>query len=297
MTEREKLNKKYDNIVEEKFRELFFSARNLFDVQDKGKSYYKTLEMFKYFFLQGEEAQMYLWNKLHTYVDSDGLETIDKNDFSADELQFLDSIDQACKSRRQKYGETFAGNVNINKPIATERLILTPFDRNLSSAYVEYFVQNKAEYEWYYNKEYDEDTIRWSCDPLFYKLSFAILLKDTNEYIGDVILMPYNTDVLYNIEYFIMPEHRHKGYAYEAVQQLLDEVVNDRLIVLEETVREGVFVETAPNIKCIVATIRADNATSIKFIEKLNFNKDGILKYHCKLYNKYYDYHVYTLEK
>ena len=296
MTEAEKLEKKYDKIVEEKFVEPFYHPTSLFE-QDKPEWYAHDLEIFNWLFAQGEEAQIYLWNKMYdSGVPTFGLKHVVESDFSAEELQFLKNVEQACRSHQEKYG-TSDDHTNINPKIETNRLVLTPFNDELDVQYNKYFLRNAAEFEWYYSKEYDKVVVSCGCRPILQQLSFAVLTKDTNEFVGSVVFLRLDTDVLYNIEYFIMPSYRQKDYAYEAVKRLLDELFSDRLLVLNETVRKGVYDEVPPDVKCVRATIRTDNAPSIQLAERLNFKRDGILRYNAQLHGKYYDFYVYTLEK
>lgn len=291
------IERKYDNLLTEKFSVSPYSMPDLLDGGDKSEEYVALLNAFKWLFSQGEEAQTYLWNKFCTAIDRYGLREIDKNDFSAEELKFLKSIKTNCANNKRLYGANADINRNINRQIETDRLILTPFNEDLNDQYREFFQQHPDEFERYYDLEADEKRISYSCKPITGNLHFAILLKDTKEYIGVVALDEHYTDVIYNLEYFIMPNHRQKGYACEAVQQLIDEAFNNRLFILEETIREEVFKKTHPPIRCIVAQINIDNEPSIKCIEKFGFNKDGVLKFYRKLHDNYLHHNIYTLDR
>ena len=125
---------------------------------------------------------------------------------------------------------------------------------------------------------------------------FAILLKENNEFIGSIALNEINT-AKYNIEYFIKPEHRKNNYAFEAVKEILKQAFENKLVGLRETTKYAVYKKTKTKIKCVCARVDENNIASIKLLEKLGFQKDGILRYDREMKGRFYDSAVYTLEK
>lgn len=290
---------KYKKILKEQYDFDFYDIRDMVPLAEhKGNAYFIVLKGFKGLFSQGEEAQIFLWNQIYRELnDYDyGLEKMDKTDFSAEEWKFLERIVKVYQDNEEKYGANVRCERNINGPIETDRLILTPHNAISNVQYISFFRQHQEEFEWYYGGAYDEIFSRNGYGQTWRNLSFAILLKDSEEFIGDVTLGKTQGGS-YNLEYIIMPHYRQKGYAYEAVWKLLDEVLHDRLFILEETLKVGVFQEVNPPIQRIVAKINVNNAPSIKLIEKLGFKKGRLLKNHRKLHDNYQNYRVYTLKK
>ena len=294
--QRKKLEVKYDKIVKDKFGVGCHCLNKVFEPYTFEEGYPEALKIFKYLFAQGEEAQTYLWNKLYSPISHATSPHIKKENFTADELAFLLKIWNTPQDNYDSYTSEHE-HVNINDSIATERLTLSPFDMWLDERINRYFVQNKEEFEKYYLEEYDEDDVRDYCHPKLQKLGFAILLKGTNDLIGCVALNQNDSDVLYNLECYVMPEYRKYGYATEAVKALIDCAFDDKLVILQETIRIGVFTEETPNIKCISATISTKNIPALKLVEKFGFELDGILRYERQIRDKYFDLYVYTLEK
>lgn len=91
-------------------------------------------------------------------------------------------------------------DININKPIETNRLILKAFNEETSKLYDEYFYQNKDEFENYYGLEYSDSFEH--CYMNEKPLGFAIFLKNSNTPIGS-ICFTNRDNALYNVEYFV----------------------------------------------------------------------------------------------
>ena len=126
---------------------------------------------------------------------------------------------------------------------------------------------------------------------------FAVLLKETNEFIGGIGLADMGESLRFNIEYIIKSDYKSNGYAYEATSALIEAAFSNKLYILEETIRYEVYKKKHPNIKCIYASIDTQNIPSIKLIEKLGFKKDGIIRNEKQLNNEIHDSFIYTLEK
>lgn len=190
-----------------------------------------------------------------------------------------------------KYG-TLTKDVNINLPIETNRLILKPFDKETSKIYDEYFFKHKSEYTKYYYDNYGNE-FRYN----FMEnksLGFVVFLKDGNTQIGSVGLT-YCGNTKYNVEYFIMKDYRQKGYAYEALNCLLNEVKNNNLFILGDTLRMYVYDFIHPDIRCLKITANKENVASQRIAEKSGFKKYGTLLFTTSYDGKYYDDFVYYL--
>lgn len=221
---------------------------------------------------------------------------MNKEDFTKEEYAFFNEMIDYRKNYVKKYKHGCSNKFNCNKPIETLRLILQPFDDNLDHKYYTYFLKNRDEYENFYKLEYSKYEINRYCHPKSEQINFAIMLKHNNEFIGSVALNRMNA-IKYHLEYFIYPQHRKNGYAYEAVQEILKRAFDNKLLVLQDTIRYSVYIKKTLNIKCIYARTDSNNIGSIKLLEKLGFQKDGMLKYDNEMYGKFYDSFVFTLEK
>jgi [ribosomal protein S5]-alanine N-acetyltransferase len=106
------------------------------------------------------------------------------------------------------------------------------------------------------------------------KYFFAIIMKNTNEYVGDIgftvmISSPYGKIV--NLGYFSLPRFWGKGVITEAAEAVVDFAFKDA----------GVFkIETG----CI-----KDNVGSERVMQKLGMIKEAELKMHVWLNNKLFD--------
>lgn len=112
-------------------------------------------------------------------------------------------------------------DININKPIETNRLILKAFNEETSKLYDEYFYQNKDEFENYYSLEYGDSFKH--CNMNEKPLGFAIFLKNSNTPIGSIGFTNQD-NALYNVDYFIKKEYRRNGYAFEALNELINQL-------------------------------------------------------------------------
>jgi RimJ/RimL family protein N-acetyltransferase len=277
-----------DKQVEIKFGDnAYFWMRHLTDKEND--DYDLNLNIFHYIFTLGDDGKTYLWNE---YVNGDyKLSEFCENDFNNDELIFLKSIEEAKKDAINKYGY-LTNEININKPIETDRLILKAFNLRSSIAYDKYFYENQDEFKKYYRVDYGYDVCSQHMNRR--PLSFAIFLKDGNIQIGSVCFTDRG-NTRYNVEYFIIKEYRNKGYAYEALNCLIDEVKNNRLFILKNTLRNCVFDVIHPNIRCLQITTGINNIASQKMAEKAGFTKCGTLLFQYSYDNKYCDEIVYYL--
>lgn len=289
MNERAVIEKEVNKRIKEKF------DRDYYDICDVGSkhrdddAYSDNLAVFHYVFSMGTLGETFLWNDCIFWgmFPSD----FSEDDFSEEEMNFFRSIERAKNETLEKYGST-SSDININGPIETSRLVLKAFDEETAKAYDDYFCQNKAEFEDYYHRDYKKELEK--CYMRDRHLVFAVLLKDTNEFIGSVGFTDLN-GALYNVEYFIKANHRKKGYAFEALEELILRVKMKKLSILSETVRACVFEEICLDIRCLTIRTDVENLASQRMAEKAGFEKAGTLLFSCFFKNKYHDEVVYYL--
>lgn len=280
--------------VYEKFN-TYFRMRYL--TNKKSENYDIHLDMFHYIFNLGDDGKTYLWNEYIAYEYE--LSQFCQSDFNDDEINFLKSIEAAKQDTINKYG-SLTKHHNINKPIESNRLILKAFNKETSKSYDDYFYANKEEFKKYYRDDYDNTIISFDMDKR--SLGFAIFLKESNTQIGSICLteegknvLADNDTVLYNVEYFITKEYRNKGYAYEALTSLINQIKTNNLFVLSETFRKCVYNVIHPDIRCLQIGTSTENIASQRIAEKSGFKKYGILLFSRSYDNKYYDDVIYYL--
>ena len=289
---RDKLESSVGALLEENNLTYFWNVYLFRKEETAPEDYNDNLRSFKFLFARGGDSHIYLWNNL--FRDFAGFSTteLDRDDFSSGELLFLENIESTYKQVAEKYGEYFSAKQNINTPIETQRLKLCPFSSQLNVDYIDFFENNRNEFESYYNKEYDADDISnmlRNCNQESRKLSFAIILKETEQFAGSVALEMKRNDVVYNIEYYLFPEFRKHGYAREAVAAIIDAARKRKLLILQETIKDGIFDIVPADIRCIEALIKTTNPSSIKLVKDLGFVQYGIIPYEHYYNGQYYD--------
>lgn len=291
--EKLEIQRRIEKLISEKYPDTYFYVRNLICIENKDDDYYKTLEIFKYLYQLGGDAHIYLWNEMWLYFNDP--QEIDENDYSKEELEFIKNISSFYSKECEKYGESYNDNTNINAQLVSSRLILKPYDEELNNKYKDFFSNNHSEYENFYNKEFDDYELKRYCNQRNRPLAFAIINKETNEYVGSVALTIMRADCVYNIEYYIFPEYRGNGYAFEASKRIIDAAKNKELKILEPTIREGVYFAKDANVKCIEALINVDNTKSLSLIKKFGFTLTGKQPFFEKIRDTYIDVDQYDL--
>lgn len=279
-----------DEFIEKKVKDMFNFDFWMPDLTNRQSDKYNdNLKAFHYIFSLGEDGKTYLWNKYITWNST--LSNFYEKDFTKDELDFLRLIEKAKQDAINKYG-SLSEDININKPIETNRLILKAFNEETSKLYDEYFYQNKDEFENYYGLEYGDSFEH--CNMNEKPLGFAIFLKNSNTPIGS-ICFTNRDNALYNVEYFVKKEYRRNGYAFEALNELINQLKLKSLFILSETLRQCVFDVVNPDIRCLKIKTKITNIGSQKLAEKAGFTRYGTLLFSGCYKNKYYDEVVYYL--
>jgi len=287
--QRTEIDEKVDAIILEKYPDKWLSQYGFWD--PASESHQNTLILFKYLYSLGGDAHIYLWNRLIAGIIHRNLDvsSVSKEEFSDDEWRFIESLIRQHAENVSKWGENYTQYDNINN-FSSERLSLIPWTSELNKEYINHFLKEIKEYESFFGMDCNNTSqIAQDCLQSYRPLSFAIILKDSNELIGETALQLIKNDALYNLEYYIFPEYRKRGYAYEAVSLLINKAVRRELIIRKETVKVGVYEEEIAPIKCIEAKIRSSNTASIRLVEKLGFEKTGVLPFYEKRQGSYYD--------
>lgn len=114
------------------------------------------------------------------------------------------------------------------------------------------------------------------------KYFFAITMKETNEYIGEIgftVLIDCSYGKVVELGYFILPGYWGKGIVTEAAKEVIDYAFNELNVIKIET-------------GCI-----EDNIGSEMIMKKLGMIKEAELKKHVLLDSKLYDRVEYRLLK
>lgn len=113
------------------------------------------------------------------------------------------------------------------------------------------------------------------------KLSFAIILKESNNLIGNIVLELDDENSSIEISYVLNDSYWNKGYTTEIVQNIIN------------------IIFTKLDFNRIYAGIISDNVASIRVLEKCKMKYEGKLKQakYDKKTNKYNDYIYYAILK
>ena len=99
----------------------------------------------------------------------------------------------------------------------------------------------------------------------------AVFIKDTEEFVGHVIIGHGDVSGQSELAYLFMQNHWHKGFGTEAVTSVVTEyapaTVQEGYTLADSPLEEGAILET------ITATTRPDNLASVKILEKLGMYK------------------------
>ena len=237
-----------------------------FNFDKENESYGDDVKKFKLLFNNGYEAV--LWNSL---IHNIFLESLNKTDFTNEEWNFLTKV-----SNEDEY-KTY-GKENLNPEIETERLILSLPTEERREKIEEFFNSNPEEFFEYVGHEYEPGAcfglLEFRISHLFY-----LIEKDSKELIG-YIAFKGECDFIgvYNLEYFILPKFRKKGYASEALKILIEKAFIGDLIEARETILENILEIKNAIFDIIYIKTKHTNQASIALAEKLGFAYDGKIK-------------------
>ncbi len=238
------------------------------------KSYCDSLIMFKDIFdNQGEEGKIYLWNTLYNDMHCNQYMAafhkliykkylINKQDFTAEQYRFLQQVKRVA-SRKEMSSES-----NFNKKILGDKVYVRPFTLTDSAKFTKIFLDNPHEYKVYTTQDIDPSLLRGTVSP--FPTKFAIVDNKTKSFVGCVELFDFDNGRC-DLGYYILPQHRGKGYAFEGARVLIDSVKQGKLVQGCETMYDGVFQKVKIEVNSIVTGIKNDNIPSLSLANKLGF--------------------------
>ena len=265
---------------------LYFKLTAL-DRKTDFELYKSQLKAFKALFnAKNESFKIVLWNVIRRKGE---ISKPYRKDFTAAEYEFL----VRALDVRGNYIEL----ANVNKPIATDRLILRPFkisDKNLFA----FHFKNDGDFFTYSGYE---PTAKWikkfsnKQAPTY----FTIEEKKTKEVIGFIGIDPSEQPATGWMEYYIFKDYRKKGYCKEAIKVLVNKALNGKLYLPStETVWRYVYNRKALKLNAIRAWVSELNTPSIKTLESCGFSHEAT--FHKTIYKKdigWIDKHIYYLPK
>ena len=211
---------------------------------------------------ENEEVYWFLWDKL---------------------MNVINDIENPCEAT-QKMLEKFKKEYvnwqntvfNATEPVYTERLILSPMD-NESSEILQKTVEDEGEaFGFIGSLRIFANTDR---------VNFKIQRSDTNELIGYIALChnkswgACHTDFTYNIEYYITPKNRRKGYLTEAVKKICELISDKQIKVRNDFEHKYIITEMQLRIDMIKLTCNEENIASRNCAKTLGFEYEGTLSF------------------
>ena len=139
-------------------------------------------------------------------------------------------------------------------PFETERCRIRPFEESDIEAFMSY--RNNLEwmqFQGFKGKKYLEYKAALLMQPKFHQgVQLAVVSRRTGELLGDLYLKLEKNACW--IGYTIAPQHARKGYAFEAVEELMRQLNHD-------------------GVRVFKAGVEAENIASIALLHKLGFSQ------------------------
>lgn len=283
--ERHKIEQAVEKAIEDKFGSVDYMTR--YDLlkekkQDSLEEYQKYLNYFHYAFNLGENGKIYLWTRFNANLIGEEF-PYDEADFSAEEIAFLK------KASAVKQGDGFC---NINKPIYTERLKLARLsDEDIKTLRARLKDGGVEDFEIYTDILYSDEAV----EHYFYDLPLMFGIYLDEKIIGTIGFTEKRNPELFNLEFYVLQEHRGKGYLQEAMAKLLDLAFSDKLVVNEETLYDNIYVETVQPIYFVRIATRDDNERVAHLAKKFGASYDGKELYASKVSDGYHDMLLFTI--
>lgn len=239
-------------------------SRLYLDEDHRGSVWYeKDLKTFKTLFaINDANVKIVLWNSIgRTYVE----EKIFKNDFTADEYEFLMRAVEARKN--------YIYDVNVNKPIVTDRLVLRAIEQDDGKIFAKRFKDGD---DFFMLTAFEPtDKLITDYSKMRGPLLFTIEEKTTRTIIGCAGLNLKEESATGWLDYYIFKEYRNKGYCKEAVSVLIEKAFNNKLYLPVETIRKYVYKRKALKLNAIRAWVVAVNTPSLKTVESCGFKHEA----------------------
>lgn len=168
--------------------------------------------------------------------------------------------------------------------LETERLVLKKISIQDARNLYEGIYRNFDWYKFCYQREFEnfEEYFLYvlSCtqkykDGNYYR--WGIVEKESDKVIGEVLLTNNNQYNKYKLGYLISHDQRNKGYATEAVSEIVNFAFNEK------------------NIPKIYAEIVSGNAPSLKLVRKLGMKYEDTIFDSYMIGREYHDMKIYSL--
>lgn len=175
------------------------------------------------------------------------------NSLTEDEIKSLNDEIKSNKSKDKK---------EIIKLLESDRLFVRHFDEKDIDIVYQYRNDEQCHKYQSYSSFEKQDLLKMFKENKTKNLfdesaNFALVLKETNELVGEIFISKKNLGKEYYIGFTVIPKYQRKGYAFEIVSELL--------------------VEVAPKLHgySFICTVYQENIKSINLIEKLEFKYDS----------------------
>lgn len=173
--------------------------------------------------------------------------------------------------------------------VETERLVLKVLDESSAAQVLNYYVENRAflspweqtRNEIFYTVDAQELSLKLDYDAILKGelIRYWIFLKDSDALIGSIAL----TNIIRGIfkscfmGYKLSERHTGNGYMFEAAKAVIDIAFGEM------------------KLHRIEANIMPHNAASIRVVEKLGFNFEGVSPEYLKIGGKWEDHRRYAI--
>ena len=252
-----------------------------------------AIDIKKFKLLFHSKHQVALWNELFdSYV---AFSQLNKNLFSKEEWEFIETAE---KTSIELSNDNDNLN-NINKPIELHNICLVALNNEHIEYLSDFFEQHPEEFLKYSTLEYSDRNFN-----VVFKTSneymFAIKSKTNEELIGVIALKEISDFAcVFNIEYYVLPLFRKKGYAIEACNALLEYAFAERLVAKKDVLWYGIREMKKIKVELVEIRTSSENIASQKVAQKLGFEFAGIVKrgYRIDSLKSFSDLYLYFLEK
>lgn len=178
------------------------------------------------------------------------------NNLSDEELNQLNNELKNKDSKKDKK------NINSKRILESERLYVRHFsEKDLETVYK--YRNDKQCYQYQSYSSFEKNDLlkmfneNKTKDLYSEAANFALVLKDTNELVGEIFVSKKNVGKEYFIGFTVIPKFQRNGYAFEIISELL--------------------VEVAPKLDkfTFFCTVYEQNIKSVNLIKKLEFKYDS----------------------
>lgn len=171
----------------------------------------------------------------------------------------------------------------------TNRLILKVLEPEHAADVLQFYIQDRELFERFeadrcpnfYTKEYQRNILHLEyglCLKLNFVRFYVFLKEDPRTIIGTVSLYDISTQFARaDIGYKFSSSYHHKGYASEAVEKLID------------------LAFTELRLHRLCARVQPENLPSIRLLEGLGFEKEGICRGYMCMHGEWVDHLQYSL--